>query len=60
MAEFSIACLGAVASFAAGSLLHLIGWTAVNLGILPLIVVGGLMNLALIRRQRAKASPLPV
>ena len=52
-AEFTIACVGAAASFAAGSLLHLIGWTAVNVGILPLIVVAGLMNLALIRRQRS-------
>ena len=53
MAEFGIACVGAGASFAAGSLLHLIGWTAVNVGILPLIVVAGVMNLALLRRQRS-------
>ena len=59
MAEFTIACVGAGASFAAGSLLHLVGWTAVNVGILPLIVVAGLMNLALMRRQRSAALPAP-
>jgi MFS family permease len=58
-AEFTIACVGAGASFAAGSLLHLVGWTAVNVGILPLIVVAGFMNLALLRRQRSTALPAP-
>jgi MFS family permease len=58
-AEFTIACVGAAASFAAGSLLHLIGWSAVNVGILPLIVVAGLMNLALLRGRRSAASPAP-
>jgi MFS family permease len=58
-AEFTIACVGAGAAFAAGSLLHLIGWTAVNVGILPLIVVAGLMNLALLRSQRRAALPAP-
>ena len=58
-AEFTIACVGAGASFAAGSLLHLIGWTAVNVGIVPLIVVAGVMNLALLRRQRSAALPAP-
>jgi hypothetical protein len=53
------AIVGAGASFAAGSLLHLVGWTAVNVGILPLIVVAGLMNLALMRRQRSPALPAP-
>jgi hypothetical protein len=52
-------CVGAGASFAAGGLLHLVGWTAVNVGILPLIVVAGVMNLALLRRQRSTALPAP-
>jgi MFS family permease len=58
-AEFTIACVGAGASFAAGSLLHLVGWTAVNVGILPLILVVGFMNLALLRRQRSTPLPAP-
>jgi len=59
MAEFTIACVGAGASFAAGSLLHLVGWTAVNVGILPVIVFAAFMNLALLRRQRSTALPAP-
>jgi hypothetical protein len=59
LAEFTIACLSAGASFAAGSLLHLLGWTAVNVGILPLIVAAGLLNLALVRRQRRTALAAP-
>jgi hypothetical protein len=31
----------------------------VNVGILPLIVVAGVMNLALLRRQRSTALPAP-
>jgi hypothetical protein len=50
--------VGAGASFAAGSLLHLVGWTAVNVGILPLIAFAGFMNLALLRRQRGTALPV--
>jgi hypothetical protein len=50
--------VGAGASFAAGSLLHLVRWTAVNVGILPLIAFAGFMNLALLRRQRGTALPV--
>jgi hypothetical protein len=56
---------GRRAGFALGSLAGLIGG-ALNvaaivgeLSILPLIVVAGFMNLALLRRQRATALPAP-
>jgi len=39
MAEMAVAATGAVASFASGGLISQIGWTAVNVGMVPLLAL---------------------
>ncbi len=55
--DFFVFGSSAAGSFAAGHLLHTVGWTAVNWGVAPLaaIVMGGLIWLKLHRGRRALA-----
>lgn len=50
-AELSIAIIAAVASFASGSLLHSLGWTAVNLAAAPLIILAAALTIWFGRKQ---------
>lgn len=55
VAEFSTAVLTAVATLAAGQILHHYGWDAVNLAALPALAVALLITLGWQRRSRALA-----
>ena len=43
MAELITSCLAAIAAFSSGALLHAFGWTEVNTGSLPLLIIAALI-----------------
>lgn len=56
--EFIIFGVVAAASFSSGALLHLFGWTWVNVGALPFLALAGLALLWLLPRRRAARLPV--
>jgi MFS family permease len=57
--DFSVFTTVVIASFASGALLHLFGWTGVNLLALPLLLAAGLVLAAFLlwRRRQTAAAP---
>ncbi|MGH1485392.1 MAG: MFS transporter [Cellvibrionaceae bacterium] len=43
MAELITSCLAAIAAFCSGALLHIFGWTEVNSGSLPLLIIAAII-----------------
>ncbi len=55
-AELSIAIIAAIASFASGGLLHGLGWTAVNLAAVPLVIAAAALTLWFARQEARRVT----
>jgi hypothetical protein len=56
--DFTVFTTVVISSFASGALLHLFGWTGVNLLALPLLLTAGLALVAYLVWSRRKAASL--
>jgi hypothetical protein len=56
--DFTVFTTVVISSFASGALLHLFGWTGVNLLALPLLLVAGLSLIAYFMWSRREAARL--
>ena len=55
LAELGIATIAAVSAFSSGGLLTFFGWTAVNLGAIPLLLCAASITFWFVRRERVSA-----
>ena len=56
MAELIVSCLAALTAFGSGALLHTFGWSQVNLGSIPLLLLAALVTLWFKRNQHRGTS----
>ncbi len=54
LAELIVSILAAIAAFSSGVLLHQFGWTEVNLGSVPLLIIAAMITLYCSKKMKGE------